>query len=246
MIRAYFITAPLIILATVVLGTFSLIGSLIDRAGRIPHRCARFWAAFIVTVSGVRVRIQGIERFRPEGRYIICPNHQSHMDIPVLLVAFPVPLRFTAKKELFRVPFLGWHLRLAGHFPIDREHPRAAIRSLGRAVTRIGEGLPVVIFPEGGTSPDGRIGAFKRGAFVIAARSGAEVLPVTIAGTRETLTPGTRRVSGGDVVVTIHPPLASNVTSPGELATRTREMIVDRFLQRGISPEAGQVAANSL
>ncbi len=85
------------------------------------------------------------------------------MDIPIVLAALPFQFRFAAKKQLFRYPFLGWHLRRSGHVPIDRENPRAAVKSLREAAEQIRQGTPVVIFPEGGTSLDGSIKPFKGG-----------------------------------------------------------------------------------
>jgi 1-acyl-sn-glycerol-3-phosphate acyltransferase len=226
MIRAYLWTAPLIILSTVVMGTISVAGSVFDRHGRFQHSCSRLWSRFVVAVSGIHIEVRGLERFGSSRPYVICANHQSHMDIPVLLVALPFQFRFTAKKELFRIPFLGWHLRQAGHFPIDRQHPRAAVRSLERATDRIREGLPVVVFPEGGTSRSGEVGPFKRGGFLIAEQTSAWILPVTIAGTRGVLPPGSHCVRAGKVSVTIHPSLPSNSLSATELASRVRRTIV--------------------
>ena len=229
MLRSYLVTAPLIILATVVMGSLSVAGSLVDRSGRFQHACARRWSNFILRVSGIRCSVDGLDHVSPSGKYVICANHQSQMDIPVLLATFPFPFRFAAKKELFRIPFLGWHLSRAGHFPIDRAHPLAAARSLERSVETVRAGLPVVIFPEGGTSRDGRIRAFKRGAFIVSQESGAEVIPVSIRGTRATLTPGSKRVRPGSVSVTILDPISSNLLSAAELAGKTRDTIAGNF-----------------
>ena len=95
------------------------------------------------------------------------------MDIPIVLAALPFQFRFTPKKQLFRYPFLGWHLRRSGHVPIDRENPRAAVKSLREAADSIRHGSPVVIFPEGGTSLDGSIKPFKGGGFMLATRANA-------------------------------------------------------------------------
>src|SRR6185436_17492366 len=133
------------------------------------------WSRLILWTSRVRLKVSGAENLEPGLPYILCVNHQSHMDIPIVLVAVPIQFRFAAKKELFRIPFLGWHLRRSGHVPIDRENPRAAIRSLGQAAETIRKGTPVVIFPEGGTSQDGLIRPFKGGGFMLATKSAAAV-----------------------------------------------------------------------
>src|SRR5207245_6329804 len=113
------------------------------------------------------------ENVKPGRPYVLCVNHQSHMDIPLLLAALGFQFRFAAKKELFRYPFLGWHLRRSGHVPIDRENPRAAVKSLRDAAETITHGTQILIFPEGGTSCDGSIKPFKGGGDLMPPRSGA-------------------------------------------------------------------------
>jgi 1-acyl-sn-glycerol-3-phosphate acyltransferase len=183
----------------------------------------------ILWTSGVTLRVSGVEHVQPRTPYILCFNHQSHMDIPVILSAFPFQFRFAAKKQLFRYPFLGWHLRRSGHVPVDRENPHAAVKSLREAAEAIRQGTSVVIFPEGGTSLDGSIKPFKGGGFMLATKSGAAVVPVTIRGTRVVLTPKTYYVRGGPVEIIIGLPISSQGLAAGELAARVREEIVATF-----------------
>jgi len=200
-----------------------------DARGRMQHACSRIWSRLILMTSRVRVRVVGVDNLKKGVPYVLCINHQSHMDIPIVLVALPIQFRFAAKKELFRIPFLGWHLRRSGHVSIDRENPRAAIKSLSKAAEAIRSGAPVVIFPEGGTSRDGSIKPFKGGGFMLATRSGAEAVPVTIRGSRKILAPKTYHVRGGVVDVTIGQPIPSNDLSTTDLAKRVRDEIVTTF-----------------
>jgi 1-acyl-sn-glycerol-3-phosphate acyltransferase len=224
---------PLILLATVLYGTASLLASLVDSGGGLQHRCARSWARFVLRVGGVRLRVAGLEALRGPGPYILCPNHRSDMDIPVLLAALPFPFRFAAKKSLFRIPFLGWHLRRAGHLAIDRDNPRAALRALDGSVQWIRQGLPVVVFPEGRISQDGVLGVFKRGAFVLATRTGGEVVPVALRGTREVLMPSSWILRSGTVEVTVGPVVPSNDIQATELSARVRREILERSTYKG-------------
>src|SRR5215510_10176819 len=189
--RSILITAPLIFLYTGIMGSISVASSVMDSRGRIQHACARMWARMILWTARVRLRVTGLGNIQPNVPYVLCVNHQSHMDIPIVLAALPFQFRFTAKKQLFRYPFLGWHLRRSGHVPIDRENPHAAVKSLREAAEKMRQGTPVVIFPEGGTSRDGSIKPFKGGGFMLATRSEAEAVPITIIGSRRILVPKT-------------------------------------------------------
>jgi len=227
--RSLLITAPLIFLYTAVLGTISVASSLFDANGRIQHACARIWARMILRTCRIRLRVAGLEHLIQGTPYVLCCNHQSHMDIPIILAALPFQFRFTPKKQLFRYPFLGWHLRRSGHVPIDRENPHAAVKSLRGAEDTIRHGTPVVIFPEGGTSLDGSIKPFKGGGFMLAARAEAAVVPVTIRGSRAVLTPKTYYARGGDVEVVLGEPIPSTGSRAAELANRVRKEVVETF-----------------
>ena len=227
--RSLLVTAPLVFLYTAIMGSLSVSSSLIDSGGQIQHACSRIWARMILWTSRVRVRVTGIENVTAGRPYVLCANHQSHMDIPILLAGLPFQFRFAAKKELFRYPFLGWHLRRSGHLSINRENPHAAVKSLRDAADIIEKGTPVLIFPEGWTSRDGAIKPFKGGGFMLAARCNAEVVPVTIRGSRAILSVGTYHVRGGAVEIVIGQPISSAGVSTSELADRVRDEVLATF-----------------
>ena len=140
---------------------------------------------------------RALENLAPQKTAIYCANHQSAMDIPILFVNLPVQFRFVAKRSLFKMPFLGWHLKRSGHIPVDRERPREAMRSLDEAAEKIRAGSSVILFPEGHRSRDGKIGPFKSGSFYLAIQSGVPVVPITLNGTRAVLKPDTYHVRAG-------------------------------------------------
>jgi 1-acyl-sn-glycerol-3-phosphate acyltransferase len=151
------------------------------------------------------------------------------MDIPILLAGVPFQFRFAAKRELFRYPFLGWHLSRSGHVSINRENPHAAVKSLQVAAAGIASGTPVLIFPEGGTSRDGTIKPFKGGGFMLATRSNAELVPVTIRGSRSILPPKTYHIRGGTVEIVIGEPVSSANVPISELANRIHNEVLTTF-----------------
>ena len=227
--RSVCITAPLVFIVTGAMGSVSLVSSLFDSSGKLQHTCARIWARMVLAICRVRLRVKGAPQFRGDVPYVFFANHQSHIDIPIILAALPVSFRFTAKKELFRIPFLGWHLRRSGHIPVDRHNPHAAVKSFRGASERLKSGTSLVFFPEGATSLDGTLKPFKGGGFVLAEQSQAEVVPVTIRGSRAVLLPQTYHVRGGTVEVTLGMPIPSSGFTLRELAARVREEIVTVF-----------------
>jgi 1-acyl-sn-glycerol-3-phosphate acyltransferase len=233
-LRSLLFTNNLIYLYTAVMGTLSLGSSLFDSGGRWQHACARFWSWLILKTSGIRVTIEGLEHVNPTAPAILCVNHQSSMDIPVLLVSLPFQFRFVAKRSLFRYPFMGWHLRRSGHIAVHREQPGRARKSLDEAVRKIREGCPVVVFPEGGRSRTGEILPFKAGAFHLAIRAGVPILPITLNGTMAVLRPDTVHIRPGHIEVIVHPSVpTAGLTSEDirRLAERVRNQVLSRFKQ---------------
>src|SRR5258708_26428955 len=129
------------------------------------------------------------------------------MDTQGIFIHVPVQIRIMAKQVLFHLPFLGWHLRRSGHLSVDRKSPKAALRSLELAATRVREGAPVIFFPEGTRSRTGVTGDFKHGAALLAIKAGVPLLPVAIQGTREVLKPDTLHVRPGNVTVRFGAPI---------------------------------------
>jgi 1-acyl-sn-glycerol-3-phosphate acyltransferase len=187
------------------------------------------WARIVLAICRVRLTISGVPECLRDVPYIFFANHQSHIDIPIILAAIPVAFRFTAKKELFRIPFLGWHLRRSGHIPVDRHNPHAAVKSFRGASGMLKSGTSLVFFPEGATSLDGCLKPFKGGGFVLAGQSQAEVVSVTIRGSRAVLPPRTYHVRGGPVEVTLGKPIFSSGFTVEELTARVRKEMVTVF-----------------
>jgi 1-acyl-sn-glycerol-3-phosphate acyltransferase len=231
-LRSLFFTDLLIYFYTVVCGTFSFVGSFFDAHGRWQHGCARVWSWLILTTSRIRVRVEGLENIDPNRTVIFCSNHPSAMDIPILFVHLPLQFRFLAKRSLFMVPFLGWHLRRSGHIAVDRGRPREALKGFDRAAKRIKEGRSVVTFPEGRRNRKPEILPFKSGSFYLAILSGVPVVPITLNGTREVLRPDSLHVRGGETEMIVHKPIPTdglNLHDVDSLSKRVREQILSRY-----------------
>lgn len=142
----------------------------------------RVWARAILALAGTRLEIKGAAFLTPGKTFVFIANHQSLFDIPVIFCSSPILPRMVAKKELFSIPFFGWGIRLLRYIPIDRGNHVSAMESLDKAAAQIRSGISVLLFAEGTRSRDGGLQPFKKGSFVLALKSGAPVIPVTISG----------------------------------------------------------------
>jgi 1-acyl-sn-glycerol-3-phosphate acyltransferase len=224
--RTVFFLVPAIGVYTVVLGTISILSSLIDPTGDFGHRCARAWAWLVLRTTGVRVTTDGIEALDPRRSYVFASNHQSIYDIPIVFTALPLQLRIVAKDSLGSFPFLGWHLRRTGHLLVDRKNPGAGI--VKKMARLVGGARSLIVFPEGTRSVDGLVGRFKGGMFLVAIDAGLPVVPVSIARSRYVMLKGRLMTCPGDVTVTVHEPIpTAGVARDGarELAARVREVV---------------------
>ncbi len=161
----------------------------------------------ILFTLGSRVNVYGGENIPPQGSkvcYVV--NHQSMLDIPVLIAYGHVWAGFIAKKELRSVPILNFWIQSMHCVYIDRTSPRSAIDAIFKGVDHIRKGIPMVIFPEGTRSRTGRLGEFKPGSLKLATRSKALIVPITIDGTRFALE-GKRGIGFPRVTLTIAEPI---------------------------------------
>jgi 1-acyl-sn-glycerol-3-phosphate acyltransferase len=219
---------PLIILSTIFFGSISLFVSLFESSGRTQIKVARAWARSLLLFVGVKVKVEGISKINASGSYVFAANHLSYMDTPVVLAHIPVQFRFLAKKGLFQIPFLGTHLAQAGHIPVPREDPRAAVRTLSRAAQIIREkSISVLIFPEGGRSEDGELQPFKEGAAYIAIKSGVPLVPIAVMGTRRILPMHSATFRRGRVKLHIGDPIPT-----AGLTLRDRRALTERVREQ--------------
>jgi 1-acyl-sn-glycerol-3-phosphate acyltransferase len=241
LIWSLLIVAPLIVLSTMACGAVSVIASLFDSTGRAAIRVARAWSRSLLLIARVRVKVEGLKKIDPGTSYVFCSNHLSYMDTPVVLSSIPAEFRFLAKEGLFQIPFLGTHLKQAGHIPVPREDPRRAVRTMTRAGRIMREhGVSLLIFPEGGRSHDGVLQPFKEGAAYIAIKAQAPLIPVAIIGTHEVLAMGSAVFHAGRVRVQIGDPIPTEgltLRDRGALTEAARQQIAELLgTEAGVNP----------
>jgi len=182
-LRSYFILDPLIWAYTLILGPISLLSSFIDRNGRLQHHFARLWSLLIMKTILSPVQVSGLDQIDTTKAHVYAVTHASALDIPVLYAKLPFQFRIVFKSELLSYPFVGWHLTRSGQVCINQQNPTSSVGSIKSAVKSLRAGMPLVIFPEGGRTPDGEIKPFMPGAFFLAIRAQVDIVPIALVGT---------------------------------------------------------------
>jgi 1-acyl-sn-glycerol-3-phosphate acyltransferase len=186
-LRSYFIFDPLIWLYTVVFGLTSIPFGFFDKDGSILHAFARTWSKLIMKTIFSPVRVVGLEKIDTSRTHVYAVNHASALDIPVLYASLPFQFRIVHKKELLSYPVIGWHLKRSGQVCVDQQNPARSVGQIKSVVRTLKNGMPLVIFPEGGRTADGHIQPFLPGAFFMAIKAGVDIVPIALVGTYELL-----------------------------------------------------------
>ncbi len=228
----FYLSIPFVILVTVIYSILAAITRPIDRNARIYHALMRSWSRLLLILLRVRVKTFGREHLKPGTPYIFIANHASYLDIIAIGVSLPEGGLFVYKEELTKIPVWGWSLRYSPFIMIRRTDPRKAMESIEGAAREIRERRQsVVIFPEGTRSADGRLGEFKRGGFLLAAKTGVPLVPLAITGSHRLLPRNDWRVRSGEITVRIGEPIPGradpNRNEERELQEELRRRLLD-------------------
>jgi 1-acyl-sn-glycerol-3-phosphate acyltransferase len=209
--------------STLILGVLAIAVSWVPPRGNWMALLARIWARGLLAASGVRVRVGGVERLERGRGYLFMPNHQSYFDVVAMLAAIPGTYRFVAKRSLFRIPIFGWALSAGGFIAVDR-HDRSRARDIWRAAgDRLARGASVLFYPEGTRSRSGLIAPFQRGAFLVALKTGAPIVPTGVSGAHDVMPPGTFWLTPGTITLRFGEPI-----DPGEYSVREKDALMAR------------------
>lgn len=172
------------------------------------HWITRTYSKIVLKLFGVTVEVKGTEHLQSEGPYVYVANHASYFDIPAVIYGVPDRIHLVYKKELERLPFFGWGLKLGKtYIAVDRGRGTEAVKSLEQAVQKIRSGASVLLFAEGTRTRDGKLQPFKRGAFNLAVRAGVPVVPLTINGSYIILPRESYRANPGTITLIIDKPI---------------------------------------
>jgi len=207
-----------------------------DRKGHAYHRVGRCWSKGLVLICGISLRVQGADLMIPGQHYIYVSNHASLLDIPVLTAGIPDQFRIVYKKELEKIPILGWGLKWGSYIGIDRGNSVDARKSLDEAIDKIRRGASVLLYAEGTRTLDGKLQAFKRGAFNLALNAGIPVVPVTLNGTFRLLRKSSLAIHPGPAEIIFGPPIDVGKEHGKEaelrLMKKVHEMIAKRYVDQ--------------
>jgi 1-acyl-sn-glycerol-3-phosphate acyltransferase len=208
-LRSYFILDPLIWLYTLVMGIAALPGGLFDDNGRRLHWFSRTWSWLIMKTILSPAKVTGLDKIDMSKAHVFAVNHASAMDIPVLYVYLPFQFRIVFKKELLSYPIVGWQLKRSGQVCIDQQKPTNSIAAIRSAVKSLKAGMPLVIYPEGGRTPDGEIKPFLPGAFFLAIKAQVDIVPVALVGTFELLPMNTYHIKCRPLEMRVGQPIST-------------------------------------
>ena len=233
-LRSYLVLDPLIWFYTLVMGLSALPAGLFDRDGRTLHWFSRTWSWLIMNTIFSPVTVTGLEKIDTAKPHVYAANHASAMDIPVLYVQLPFQFRIVFKKELLSYPLVGWQLKRSGQVCIDQQKPSNSIAAIRSAVKSLKNGMPLVIFPEGGRTPDGKIRPFLPGAFFLAIKAQVDIVPVALVGTYELLPMDTYHIKCRPLEMRVGEPIPTaglTMRDLEALSARVQKAVEDLYYQ---------------
>jgi len=221
---SYLVLVPLVGLATAAFGCVSLVCGLWDKSGRQQHAIAHVWARTLLLISFSPVKIVGAEKLRVHETAVYASNHLSYMDTPVLFAHLPFQFRILAKQSLWKTPFIGWYLNHSGQVPVDMKSPRSLIASLNRGVTTLKQGLPLILFPEGGRAATGQLQTMMSGCAYMAIKAQVPLIPLTLIGTYELLPIHVYALHPRPLLVVVGDPISTTGLNPRDADALTQRL----------------------
>jgi 1-acyl-sn-glycerol-3-phosphate acyltransferase len=234
--RALLIYWPAILLVSLILEPISLLAGVFDRSGRARHAMVWLWSAILLRLVST-VSVSGLENIDAGKPRLYVANHLSAMDIPLLYRYLPFQFRIVAHQLVFRVPLVGWWLRMSGSLEIAPESVALSRKALRKAIETLKRGMPLVIFPEGERAPKGEMLPFKRGAFYVAVKAQVDIVPMAIVGTYEALPIGSAHLRRARLQYIVGKPIpvAGYTTNDlAALAERVQKAVKDLYDEKGL------------
>lgn len=225
------------VLMTIVCAIAAIVISRLSPRSHAIERVIHVWSWTWLRLSGTRLRVIGADNVDTSRSYVVVANHESTFDIMACFLALPVPIRFLAKKELFRIPVLAQGMRAIGIVEVDREARGLVHNDVNRqAKELIAKGRSLIIYAEGTRPRDGVMRSFRKGAFTMAVTAQLPIVPLSIHGSYQAWAPAQPWIRGGRVKVIIDKPIETDGLAHSdttELRNQAHEVIAGRVRAMG-------------
>jgi 1-acyl-sn-glycerol-3-phosphate acyltransferase len=231
-LRSYFFLDLLLWFYTIVFGLASIPFGFFDRDGQILHAFARAWAWCIMKSIFSPMTVSGLEKVDTSKPIVYAVNHASALDIPALYTYLPFQFRILFKSELLSYPIIGWHLKRSGQICINQQQPSRSAGSIRTALKILKSGMPLVIFPEGGRTPDGEIKPFLPGTFFLAIKAQVDIVPIALVGTYELLPMNTYHIRCRPLEMRVGEPISTaglTLRQMDEVSARVHKELVELY-----------------
>ena len=231
---------PFLAINTLIFGILAIVISLTFGQKAGSYVGGVLWAKLNSSLTPMFVSVSGREKINKKQSYVIVSNHLSAYDIFLVYGWMGIDFKWVMKKELRKIPGLGFGSDAVGHIFVDRSSTKAAIESINKAKKSIINGTSVVFFPEGTRSKSGELGRFKKGAFNFAHELNLPILPISIVGTDDVLPTGTIDIKPGKAKLIIHDPIDISLydkENMGKLMEDTKEVILTGMLKNMKDPQ---------
>jgi 1-acyl-sn-glycerol-3-phosphate acyltransferase len=231
---ALFVTIGVIV--TAFMSCCAFIFPVISPGENKSHKVANIWAKILLILTNTKVSVIGTENVLSKEPGIYMANHQSDIDILILLAHVPGQFRWIVKKELFQIPIFGAAMKKAGYIEIDRKNHARAMISIEAAARKISEGKSVMSFPEGTRSKNGMVKPFKQGMFHLAIKSGVPIVPISIIGAHKIMPKRSLMIRPGNVTIVIDKPIdvkGYSIENRHDLIEKVRNTIIKNCEEYG-------------
>lgn len=229
-----FIMLPVLLTATIIAAILTSIGSILFGGRWWGYWPAHIWARLFCIMSLVKVTVTGRENISKGTSYVFVANHQGAYDIFSIYGYLNHNFKWMMKKGLESIPLVGYSCRKAGHIYVDNRTPAAIRQTMQDAERQLARGMSVVVFPEGARTLDGKVHAFRRGAYTLAVEFGLPVVPITIDGAYKVMPRTAWLPRPGHIKLTIHQPIEAPADGHDlkSLIDQSREQIISALPEK--------------
>ncbi|MDL2222896.1 1-acyl-sn-glycerol-3-phosphate acyltransferase [Bacteroidales bacterium OttesenSCG-928-M11] len=223
-----FIWAPILLVVTLLTALVTIIGCSLGGERWFSYYPGMIWSRIVCIVSLCPIRVYGRGALDKNQSYVFVANHQGAFDIFLVYGYLKQPIKWVMKKELAKIPFVGYACRKAGFIFVDNSTPKAVAKTIQDAEARLKKGASIVIFPEGSRTKDGKLGTFKKGGYQMALDLKLPIVPITINGPFDVMPINSYLLTPHKMEMIIHEPIPTEHLKANDLreaATNIRDLL---------------------